>query len=256
MAGLSVSAKEKNVGPHDEIVAGLREAGSLALAILPFAAVFGAASVTKGFSLGLTMLSSITIFAGASQFVFIEIYGAQVPGWMVVLTVFAVNFRHILYSAAIGRKLGRFGFLQKALAFFLLTDLQFAAGESRAEKTGELSTWFYFAFGAVCYSLWVLGTFLGAVFGQLIENPAALGFDYVLPIYFLVILLGFHKRNNFAVIVVFTAIVSIFIHQTLGPPFHVSLAALVGIGLAAILGGSSGRISEAISGDDEEGGND
>ena len=46
---------------------------------------------------------SATVYAGASQMVGIELFGNKVPPWLIVLSIFAVNFRHVLYSASFGR---------------------------------------------------------------------------------------------------------------------------------------------------------
>ena len=32
----------------------------------------------------------------------IELFGQKVAPWLIVLSIFAVNFRHVLYSAAFG----------------------------------------------------------------------------------------------------------------------------------------------------------
>jgi len=81
---------------------------SILPAVCAFAAVFGATAIESGLSLFDIMLASAIMFAGASQFVFLEILGYQAPAWSIVLGVFAVNFRHILYSASLGRSMGQF----------------------------------------------------------------------------------------------------------------------------------------------------
>ncbi len=51
-----------------------------------------------------------------------------------VLSIFAVNFRHVLYSAAIGRHLAHWPLLQQAIGYFILTDPQYAIAESKVES--------------------------------------------------------------------------------------------------------------------------
>ena len=48
---------------------------------------------------------SATVFGGASQMVGIELFGQKIAPWLIVLSIFAVNFRHVLYSAAVGRRI-------------------------------------------------------------------------------------------------------------------------------------------------------
>ncbi len=87
---------------------------------------------------------SATIFAGASQLVGVELFQHSVQPWLVVLSVFAVNFRHVLYSAAITRHFTGFSLPQKLISFFLLTDPQFAEAERgwrRAAALASSGTW-------------------------------------------------------------------------------------------------------------------
>ena len=104
-----------------EFMEGARDTLPILVAAAPFGIVFGAAAVAAGNSFYETVLTSAAMFAGASQFVFIEVNAQAVPAWMVVLAVFAINFRHILYSASIGRRIAAMSFFQKAAAFFLRT---------------------------------------------------------------------------------------------------------------------------------------
>lgn len=216
---------------------GVVEALPLIGAVAPFAAIFGAAAVAEGYTMAEAVLTSALVFAGASQFVFIEVDGLGVPAWSVVLAVFAVNFRHILYSASVGRKLNRFSPPAKLLAFFWLTDLQWAASELRSaerERDGVSPAW-YFAFALPLYAVWVLATAVGGFFGAFLQEPERFGFDFLVPIYFLTILMSFRKRTNFVPVVAVSAVVSALVYATLGAPWHISLGALAGIGAAAFI---------------------
>ncbi len=218
-----------------EFMEGARDTLPILVAAAPFGIVFGAAAVAAGYSLYETVLTSAAMFAGASQFVFIEVNAQAVPAWMVVLAVFAINFRHILYSASIGRRIAAMSFLQKAAAFFLLTDIQFAGAEARAARDphGRISAAYYFGMGIPIYVMWVATAVLGALFGKLIKHPEQWGLDFILPIYFLAVLMGFRTRERFVLIVLASGIVSMLAYKTLGTPWHISLGAFAGIGAAS-----------------------
>ncbi|MGI9366749.1 MAG: AzlC family ABC transporter permease [Rhizobiaceae bacterium] len=209
------------------------------LAVLPFAGVFGALAVEQGLSLGETMFASMTIFAGASQYAMIELMGQDAPAWSIVLTVFAINFRHVLYSASVGRYLSAFSGGQKALAFFLLVDPQFAAAETRAMTKG-LRPSYYFAYASVLYSTWIGANLAGALFGQLIENPSFFGLDFILPLYFTGLVVGFHKRPNFLLVLVISVLTSLTAYFTLGSPWHISVGGFTGLVVAAVLSRPAG----------------
>jgi predicted branched-subunit amino acid permease len=206
-------------------------------AMIPFAMMFGATAVNYGYSIGETVFASATVFAGASQFVFMEVNGLAVPAWSVVLAVFAVNFRHILYSASLGRWMFRFNRSGKWLAFFFMTDIQWAASEAHLRGQGKHSiipSW-YFGYALPLYLVWVLSTFTGAYFGKLLDEPERFGLNFILPIYFLILLMGFRKRSNFTVIVPVSAMVSYFVLITFGEPWNITIGAIAGICLAAAM---------------------
>lgn len=218
-----------------EFLEGLRDCAPIMLAVGFFGFLFGATAVNNGLTFWQTIGSSASVFAGASQFVFLELFNQKVPVWSILVAVFAVNFRHVLYSASIGRVLGEFNVFQKYFGFFFLSDPAFGAGEQRAEKQ-KLTPAYYFGFAASIYPLWLASTASGAWLGNLITNPRALGMDMLLSIYFLTLLMGFRNRPNWLTVVLASGVASTIFNQILGPPWHITIGALVGIVLAAVIG--------------------
>ncbi|MEM9277498.1 MAG: AzlC family ABC transporter permease [Pseudomonadota bacterium] len=197
--------------------------------------LFGATGVNNGLTLGQTILSSASVFAGASQFVFLDLYNQRVPVWSVLLAVFAVNFRHVLYSASVGRHMGHFSSLSKYFAFFLLADPAFGASEQRVQKQPLLPS-YYFGFATPFYPLWLLSTLVGGLSGNLITNPQALGMDMLLSVYFLSLLMGFRTRPNWLTSVLASAVAAAIAYNTLGAPWHIMIGALTGVLIAALIG--------------------
>ncbi|MEM8749129.1 MAG: AzlC family ABC transporter permease [Pseudomonadota bacterium] len=213
---------------------GMRDALPIIMAIVPFAAVFGALATEAGWSIGKILFASATINAGASQYAMLELMGQNVPAWSVALAVLAINFRHVLYSASAGRYMKDFSALQKLGAFFLLTDPQFAASANRARET-VLRPRYYFGYAAVIYVVWVFSNVVGALFGRLMDDPAAFGFDLILPIYFTGLVLGFRSRSGFLPVLAASILASIVVYFTLGSPWHISLGGVAGLVVAAVL---------------------
>lgn len=228
------SQRLRDAGPWREFFQGARDALPIITAASPFGALFGAAAMAAGLTPGEAIAASALLYAGASQFVFLEVNGLGVPVWSVLLAVFAVNFRHLLYSASLAHKLDAFGFWQKVLAFFFLTDPQWASAEARFDRCG-LRPAYYFGYAVLLYSLWLIGTLVGIFFGSLIEDPNRLGFDMLLPVYFLVLLMGFRGRPRWLPVVVVSGVTSALLTVTIGPPWHISLGALSGILVAAAM---------------------
>jgi len=167
-------------------------------AVAFFGMLFGATGVNNGLTFWQTVGSSASVFAGASQFVFLQMFNQKVPVWLILATVFAVNFRHFLYSASISRHLTHFS--------------------------------------ASLYPIWLGVTALGAFMGNLITNPNALGMDMLLSLYFLALLMGFRGRANWLSVVLASGIVSALVYKWIGAPWHITLGALAGITLAAAIG--------------------
>jgi len=218
-----------------EFLSGMRASVPVVVSAAPFGMLFGALAIDNGFSVGEAVAMSASIYGGASQMVGIELFGHQIAPWMIVFSIFAVNFRHVLYSASIGRHLHLMSRLQKAVAFFFLVDPQYAAAETRVEKKLPVSFTWYMGMALPIYCLWVLEAWIGALFGSLITDPAAFGIDFLLPIYFLGLVLGFRKRPNWLPVVIASGLASALAFHLVGSPWHVSLGALAGIAVAVLL---------------------
>lgn len=216
-----------------EFMAGARAGVPVVLAVVPFGLLFGALAIGNGFTVWEAMLMSATVYGGASQMVGIELFGQKVAPWLIVLSIFAVNFRHVLYSAAFGREIRDWPLLEKTVGFFFLTDPQFAESERRRENGKRVSFAWYFGMAAFWWVAWVAETGIGAYFGGFIADSHALGIDFLLPIYFLGLVMSFRKRPLWLPVVLVSAVASVIAYKIVGSPWHVSIGAVAGILLAA-----------------------
>lgn len=219
-----------------EIVDGAKLGIPVVVSAAPFGLLFGALAVDKGLSVQEAVLMSAAVYGGASQMVGIELFGDRIAPWLVVLSIFAVNFRHLLYSAAIGTHLAHWPTLQQALGYFVLTDPTYAETERAIERGRKPSFAWYMGMSLPIYVSWIVATLLGALFGRLITNPQAFGFDFLLPLYFLGLLMSFRKRALWLPVVLASGVASILAYKFVGSPWHVSLGAIAGVVLAAIIG--------------------
>jgi predicted branched-subunit amino acid permease len=219
-------------GRH-EFFEGARLSLPVVISSLPFALLFGAIAVDNGLTIAQTVLMSATIYGGASQMVGIELFGQHVAPWLVVASILAVNFRHVLYSAAVGRRIADWPALQRWIGFFVLVDPQYAETERRAERGEPITFVWYIGLALPVYVNWVVCTWIGAVFGGLVPDPHALGLDFLLPIYFLGLVMEFRERRLWLPVVLVSAVASVLAAIFIGSPWHISVGALAGIGLAA-----------------------
>lgn len=228
-----------------EFLRGVRRSIPIVVAMVPFGLLFGTLSVANGLTVGQTVLMSATIVAGASQFVGIQLFHEKVAVGIIILSIFAINFRHVLYSAAAGRRIRHFPLWQKVIAFFLLTDPQFAETEQAGEAGRTIRFAWYMGVAVPVYSAWITNTLIGALFGRLISDPHALGLDFLLTIYFFGLVLGFRKRANWLPVVAVSAAASVGAYHLVGSPWHITLGALVGVAVATVLGGGKARETDS-----------
>ncbi|MEO3385523.1 AzlC family ABC transporter permease [Mesorhizobium sp. CAU 1741] len=226
---------EPDAGGSGEFFDGMRRGLPVVLASAPFGLLFGALAVQNGMTIGEAILMSATVFAGASQMVGLELFGQTIAPWLIILSIFAVNFRHVLYSAALGRRTEHWSPAQRAFGFFFLTDPQYALAERRGETGKRVGFAWYMGMATPIYLCWVAEGGIGAAFGNLVPDPHALGLDFLLPIYFLGLVMDFRKRPLWLPVVMISAVVSVFAYYFVGSPWHVSIGAAAGVALAAIL---------------------
>jgi len=214
---------------------GVRRGLPVTLSVLPFGALFGAVAIDNGLSVPEAVLMSGSIYAGASQLVGIELFNQNLPAWLVILSIFAVNFRHVLYSAAMVRIVPEWSVAKKAVGFFFLVDPQFAESVREKEMHGKVGFSWYMGYALIVYAGWMIATIAGASLGNLIGDPKAAGFDVLLPVYFMGMVMGFRTRGNFYPIMLASAFGAIAAYHFVGSPWHVSIGAMTGILLAVVL---------------------
>lgn len=83
---------------------GVRASVPISIGVIPVALAFGMTARASGLSLVQASALSFFVFAGASQFVAVNmmVSGASLLG--IAVTTFVLNFRHFLMSAALSRK--------------------------------------------------------------------------------------------------------------------------------------------------------
>ena len=218
-----------------EFYSGIRRGVPVIISAAPFGLLFGAIAVQNGLTIPEALLMSVTIYAGASQLVGVELFSHHVAAWLIVLSIFAVNFRHVLYSAAIAKHITHFSTLQRLIAFFWLIDPQFAETERKGDGGETITFTWYAGLALVIYIPWMIVTVIGGYLGTMISDPKTYGLDVLLPIYFMGLVLGFRKRDNWLPVVAISSIASVIALKTIGSPWHVSVGALIGVFSAALL---------------------
>lgn len=217
-----------------EFAAGAFAISPLLAAAVPIALLFGTLSVSKGLSIAETFLMSITVYAGALQFVAIDQWGDPLPVGLLAFTALVVNIRHVLMGASLGRSLGGFSPLQKYAGMFLLTDEGWAFAEQRARRAA-LTPAFYFGSGLALWFTWSTGTLVGALLGTGLGDPAAFGFDFAFTAVFIAILTGFWSNWRTGAVLLASGAVSALVKLAVPDAWYIMAGAAAGIIVAAVL---------------------
>ena len=129
---------------------------------VPAAIAFGILSKGCGITLLECFLFSAVVFAGASQFIALNLLMTGMGPGGIILTTLLVNFRHFLMSAYLSTKIGRIAKRYIFLMAFGVTDEVFSV---LSFKKGNLSKTFIFIVQLSAYTAWVSGTVAGYILG-------------------------------------------------------------------------------------------
>jgi 4-azaleucine resistance transporter AzlC len=157
---------------------------------------FGLTARQSGLGVIEASAMSVIVFAGAAQFVMVDLLRTGTPVPLIVLTVLLLNARHLLMAAAI-RPFVRAASLPRRLGLaYVLTDEAFAMGIGWFRR-GHRDLAYYTVFSTVLWCFWNVGTLLGAVFGAGVEDPQRFGIDFAITAVFVAIVaIGVRHRAD------------------------------------------------------------
>ena len=185
--------------------AGLLEGARLALPVMPgmvmFGAAFGALAAQKGLSLLEASLMSALVYAGASQFVALEMWGEIVTlGGIAVLGLVTatVNIRFILMTAALRPWFGTLPSWQSYPALFTITDPGWLIAMDYHARGGRDAA-ILVGGGLAFWLLWVISTVPGYLLGALVSDQRTFGFDVILPAFFVAMLVPLWRGTRRAI---------------------------------------------------------
>jgi 4-azaleucine resistance transporter AzlC len=216
-------------------------------AAVPIGLLFGTLAAAKGIAPTEAVLMSASVFAGAAQFVAVDLWTNPAPVLLLTLTVFIVNIRHVLMGVSFARHMGRFPPAVRPLAMFFLVDENWAFAERRA-LAGPLPPAYWWGMGIAMWIQWVFGTALGAFLGRSLGNPAAFGFDFAFTATFICILVGFCRTWRTGAVLASSGSAAALAKLTVPGAWYIAIGGLAGVAVAYLLAGEAGaREAEAES---------
>ncbi len=163
----------------NHLFAGIKRSLPVAIGYIPIALTFGVVASSMNLSVWVVFMMSALVFAGASQFVAINLLAGGAGIFGIIVTTFFVNLRHLLMSATTTEKLRHEKKSWLAVMAFGITDESFSllATDSRE----SLPRFYVIGLIAIPYLAWIGGSAAGAVIGGRI--PALLESSMEIALY-------------------------------------------------------------------------
>ena len=177
----------------NQFKSGVKAGIPIALGYLPIAITFGILSVQAGLTPALATGMSIWVFAGASQFIAVNLLQSQVHFFEIILTTFILNLRHLLMSTSLSRRLASNPLISSLLAFGITDETFVVATVDNDQK--EIRASFFLGLILTAYFGWVSGTFLGSYFSTIIPANFAVGMSVALYAMFIGLLIPSMKKS-------------------------------------------------------------
>src|SRR5699024_428449 len=132
---------------------------------------YGVLARQTGLSLAELTLMSVLVFAGASQFMGVNMIGVGAGAIEIVVATFVLNFRHFIMSMSFMNQLKDIRLNWKIPLSLGLTDETFAVSSLHTKEAKmEKGVLFYTALFITAWLAWILGSLLGGVLGDVIPE--------------------------------------------------------------------------------------
>ena len=202
------------------------------LAVSLYGVSFGALSVVLGFSIGQTMVLSLVMFSGASQFAFIGIIaggGGVAAAGAAIASAGLLGVRNGLYALRMSPIVGP-GWWRRAVAAQLTIDESTAVAVAQTDlRSAQHGFW---TTGIVLYAGWNLATLAGALAGNAIGDVRAWGLDAMAAAAFLGLLWPRLNAREPVAVAAIAAAVTVLLIPVVPAGIPVLSVALVAIAIA------------------------
>lgn len=176
---------------------GVKSGLGVTIGYLPIGMTYGFLARTGGLTFLETELMSLLVYAGASQFIALNLIALGASSVQIVFTVFLVNIRHFLMSTSLSEKIESSSVLSECLFSFGITDETFAVSSIRE---GDLYPSFMFGLNLTAYIGWVGGSGVGYLLGKSLPLVLKEGMSIALYALFIGLLVP-SIRKNFQVLI-------------------------------------------------------
>ncbi len=219
---------------------GIADGFPIIIGYVPMGAAYAILARQAGMGFFPTVLMSLIVFAGASQFIAVGLLSGGATALEVVATTLFVNLRHILMSASLSP---HYREAPRGLIPFVawgVTDETFAISIGRY-ISGEADHRYGLALHYTAYASWVSGTVLGALAGALIPPALQNSLEFSLYAMFVgLVVLQLTDRIQFAVAAASAVMCGAF-STFMGGTWNIITAAILGATLGLVMEMAMGK---------------
>jgi 4-azaleucine resistance transporter AzlC len=211
---------------------GLQKSVPIGVGYAPVALTFGILAIKCGLSIWQASFMSFFVFAGASQFIAVQLIGQGATIWVIAVTTLIVNIRHLLMSFSMLRFFSGIPMCKLALVAQGITDESFVLSSKLLEEisTPEERSKVALGVNLGAFCSWVVFTWVGAWMGNRLTINFS-GFDFALLALFIVLTVGTVNRQNLLTYLVAGGLAVLFKFLIPGKMYlllSVALAAAIG----------------------------
>ena len=207
-------------------LAGLRAGAPVIFGFIPVGIAYAVMARQAGFSIFETIFMSISVFAGASQFMAAGMFGQGASIYAIIIATLILNLRHFIMSTCVMDRLEDGSKGKRLIAAFGVTDESFAIFTTGKEKNSSLA--FFFGLITVTYLSWITGSAIGAVASDFLPVilTASLGIA-LYAIFIGLVIPNVTKNFRLGLLVVLTAVCNTILSQFLATSWALIISTLV-----------------------------
>jgi 4-azaleucine resistance transporter AzlC len=199
----------------------------LALSAATYGLAFGVLAQKTGLSSGEILLMSGLVFAGASQFVALDMWIQPLDFWALVITTFVVNLRHLLMGAAIRPYFTGLSPLKAYGSVFFMADENWALSMDRLNR-GRDNAAVLIGSGLMLYAVWLGSTWAGGLAATWVTDPARWGIDFAFTAAFVALMVSMWRGKGDLAPWLVAALVSTAAAQVLPGKWYILIGGLAG----------------------------
>lgn len=161
---------------------------------IPVALTFGLICKSNGFSLFETFAFSFFVFAGASQFMAVNLFSMGVGPASIIITTFLVNLRHFLMSSSISKKLDEKCSKLFPIIAYGITDESFSIASLH---DGKIKSEYILSLEFITHLSWYGFAIVGYLFGEILPKNLSMSMGIAIYALFVAMLVPEMKKSKY-----------------------------------------------------------